>query len=148
MKEEPLETKLKRFEDICRGRGIRLTHQRIELFREIAMDKSHPSAEEIYVRIRLKMPTISLDTVYRTLSTFESFGLIGRLEALDDRARFDSNPRPHCHLVCHRCKEVKDLEWPEFEDAPLPPQTRGWGHIKSRHIEIRGFCGKCLKEDR
>lgn len=148
MNEDSLETKLERFTETCRERGIRLTHQRIEMFREIAMDKTHPSAEAIYMRIRAKMPTISLDTVYRTLSTFESFGLIGKLEVLDDRARFDSNPRPHGHLVCARCKDVKDLDWPQLEKAELPPQTKGWGRIKSRHIEVRGLCNKCLKEYR
>jgi Fur family peroxide stress response transcriptional regulator len=148
MQKEALEKKLKMFEGVCRDKGIRLTHQRLELYREIALDTSHPSAEDIYVRIRSKLPTISLDTVYRTLSTFESFGVIGRLEILDDRARFDSNPRPHCHMVCVECKNIWDFTWPEFEETELPHQTGGWGHIKSRHIEIRGICEDCLRKRR
>lgn len=146
MRKEILERKLEVFEDICKKKGIRMTHQRLELFREIAMDTSHPSAEEIFKRIRTKMPTISFDTVYRTLSTFEKCGIIGRLEILDDRARFDSNPLPHAHLICCECKQVADLNWPEFEAARLPASTRGWGQIKSRHIEIRGLCQACLKK--
>jgi Fur family peroxide stress response transcriptional regulator len=145
MHKEPLERKLEAFESICREKGIRLTHQRLELFREIAMDTSHPSAEEIFRRMRTKMPTISFDTVYRTLSTFEKCGIIGRLEILDDRARFDSNPRPHAHLICCECRQVQDLNWPEIEETKLPAQARGWGHVKSRHIEIRGLCQLCLK---
>jgi Fur family peroxide stress response transcriptional regulator len=55
--------KLARFKDACRRAGLRLTPQRLEIFRELAESKDHPSVEELHRRLLVKFPTISLDTV-------------------------------------------------------------------------------------
>jgi Fur family peroxide stress response transcriptional regulator len=93
----------------CRELGLKLTHQRLEVFRELASTDDHPSADTIYKRVRARVPTISLDTVYRTLWTLEDHALIARVHAFDDRARFDANLTPHQHLICTRCKSVRDF---------------------------------------
>ena len=76
-----LEQRLRDLEKICRDHGLKLTHQRMEIFRELASSSEHPSAEKIYKRLLSKFPTLSLDTVYRTLITFEKIGLIARVQA-------------------------------------------------------------------
>jgi Fur family peroxide stress response transcriptional regulator len=146
--EQTIATRVNRFKEICRQARIRLTPQRLELFREIAGAKDHPAAEDVYKRLRSRMPTISLDTVYRTLATFERHGVITRLQIPGERGRFDSNPLPHHHLVCVRCKSVQDFYWPIFEKMELPPDTKRWGRVGSRHAELRGVCNECLKKKR
>ncbi len=145
---ESFSKRLTEFTEKCRRAGIRLTHQRLELFREIAGDTGHPSAEDVYRRIRSKLPTISLDTVYRTLSTFEHHGIISKVQVLDERARFDPDPFPHNHLVCVKCKGIADFSWPAFEKIQPPPETGKWGRITDKHAELRGVCKKCLKQSR
>ena len=93
------------------------------------------------------MPTISLDTVYRTLTTLESIGVIARLQVLDDRVRYDGQPAPHCHLVCVLCKSVTDCYSLPPERTSLPPDVQEWGIVNSKHVEFRGTCKKCLKEE-
>lgn len=141
-----LAAKLGRFVALCRQRNLRLTHQRMEIFREIARDSSHPSVEEIYQRIHRRLPTLSLDTVYRTISTFEEFGIVKRVQILDDRGRFDSNTESHHHLVCKRCKRVDDFYWPDFDQIEFPNVLKSWGRLNSKHAEIRGFCKDCLRQ--
>ena len=140
--------KLRIFQEMCKKAGIRLTHQRLELFREMAVAKDHPSAEAIYERIRPKMPTISLDTVYRTLATFERHGIIVRMQALGERSRYDSNPSPHHHLVCIGCKRIQDFKWPLFDQTRVPAKIKEWGSVNSLHVELRGLCRECLKKRR
>jgi Fur family peroxide stress response transcriptional regulator len=147
-REKAVEAKLKTFRGVCKESGIRLTHQRLELFREIAAADDHPSAEDIYRRTRTRMPTISLDTVYRTLATFERRGVISRLQALGEKGRFDPNPSPHNHLVCVRCKKVQDFHWSAFGKLGLPSESKGWGRVESKHAELRGLCRECLREER
>ena len=147
MKQEnnTLQEKLEQFECTCRSNGIKITHQRREIFILMASSQDHPSAEAIYKRIKFKLPMISLDTVYRTLTTFENAGIISRVQALDDRVRFDANLNLHHHLICTRCKGVVDFYWPAFDSIQLPPETIRWGTIKVKQAELRGGCAKCSK---
>jgi Fur family peroxide stress response transcriptional regulator len=138
------EKKISILKRTCLEHGIKLTHQRIEIFLEVTMAKDHPSAEDIFKRVRMKLPTISLDTVYRTLTTFDRCGLISKAPIFDDRTRFDPNTEHHHHMVCVKCKDIKDFEWPDFEEAPLPAECKDWSKIETKHVQIRGVCPKCL----
>ena len=66
---------MQHFEQVCRGAGVKLTHQRMEVFREVALSGDHPDAETIYRRVRARIPTVSLDTVYRALWLLAELGL-------------------------------------------------------------------------
>ncbi len=134
---------IERFQEACRRNGLKVTHQRLEIFRELARDRSHPSVESVYRRVKERLPTVSLDTVYRTLSTFEHLGLISRVQSLETVARYDPNPAPHHHLVCVRCRAIQDFSWPEFDrmEPPIPPHA--WGRVHGRRVEIWGLCPRC-----
>jgi len=142
-----LQEKLKKFEQLCRENGIKLTHQRMEIFREVVSSDSHPSVEEIYNKLKSKLPMISLDTVYRTLSTFENIGIISKVSVSDNKGRFDSNLIPHHHLLCTRCKGILDFYWPTFDTIKVPSKAKKWGKILSKQVELRGICEDCLKRD-
>ena len=137
---------LEEFKKICEQCGIKVTYQRLEIYRVLLEAKDHPSAEEIFSRVQARVPTISLDTVYRTLATFEKFGLIRKIYSLDEKARFDPNVSHHHHLVCLKCHRLKDFTWPEVDALPLPQETKEWGEIKDRYLELRGICRDCLKK--
>ncbi len=67
----------RRVEQLSQGlreAGLRLTHQRLEIVRVIAADETHPDVETVYRAVRERVPTISLDTVYRTLATLTERG--------------------------------------------------------------------------
>jgi Fur family peroxide stress response transcriptional regulator len=129
----------------CRKRGLKITPQRLEIFCELSAGSGHPSVEEIYEKIRLRMPTVSLDTVYRTLSMLSEAGVISRVEVLDERSRFDLNREKHHHFVCLRCKRVEDFYWPDFDSLALPGDVKRLGQVQSPHVEVRGICSACLK---
>ena len=138
--------KLDRVIELFQKKGIKLTHQRLEVLREISGACDHPSAEELYRRIRKRLPTISIDTIYRTLGTLERMGLISRVEVLDNQSRFDPNMELHHHLVCVLCKSIEDFSWPSFDKMKPPVDTGKWGSMLSNHAELRGICTRCLKE--
>lgn len=135
---------LKAFDKACREAGLRLTHQRLEIFRELSLATDHPSAEMLHQRLRRKIPTLSLDTVYRTMATLAGHGLINRVETAESQARFEAATKRHHHLICSRCKEIMDFHWQEIEEAPLPGSLREWGRIDTRNVVVYGICSKCL----
>lgn len=144
MKTSIFENRLPDLEEACHQADLRLTHQRLEVFREVVEADDHPSAEAVYSRVRTRMPTISLDTVYRTLGTLTDLGLINRLPILEDHARYDGNLTPHHHLVCDKCRQVFDFRWSTFDGMDYPDQTKEWGRVVKSELILRGVCQNCL----
>jgi Fur family peroxide stress response transcriptional regulator len=134
------------FAEACRQAGLRLTPQRLEIFRELAEATDHPSAEDLHHRLRSKFPPISLDTVYRTLGTFAQHGLIHKVETAESQGRFEVRRTRHHHLICSRCKEILDFTWEAFDAAQLPDEIAGWGHIENRNAVVYGVCSKCQRD--
>ncbi len=148
--QDEIERRIAAFTEACRQAGVRMTHQRMEIFREVAKTDEHPDAETIYTRVRRRIPVISLDTVYRTLTTFEKLGVVSRVYALCDRARFDALTSPHHHFVCAQCGMLRDFWSPEADALGIPEEVQSWGVVKSIHVEVRAVCSKCAnrKKDR
>ena len=136
------------FADLCRRRGIKATHQRTEIYRELARTTEHPDVETIYRRVRKRIPMIALDTVYRTLRALEEKGSISRVCALADRTRFDANTDRHHHFVCTGCGLVRDFYSSELDGFSAPKEVAALGAVKSIHVELRGMCKKCAKKRR
>ena len=132
------------FSAACRKAGLKLTHQRYKTYLELLKSGDHPAAEALHKRLLLKIPTISLDTVYRTLATFEQYGLISRVQTVESIARFEVTLSHHHHLICSVCNEVVDFQWELFDNAPLPAKIGEWGSVRNGHAVIYGVCKKCL----
>ena len=141
-----LDSRLARFKDAARKLGVRLTHQRLEVFREVASSIEHPAVEAIFRAVQTRMPTVSLDTVYRTLWMLEELGLIRTLGPRGGAARFDANLRPHHHFVCMHCGLTRDFENRGFEGLRVPPNVRKFGIVVRTRIELTGVCQKCSRK--
>ena len=145
IRKEEVEQRMVRFERVIRDKGIKLTHQRMEIFREVAQTGDHPDADMVYQRVRERLPTISLDTVYRTLWLLNDLGLVVTLGPSRNPTRFDANLSSHHHFVCNRCGHTRDFYNEEFDALSLPAEADSLGRIESSHVEVRGLCNECLK---
>ena len=134
---------IENFRQVCREHRIKVTPQRLEIYKVALHSKEHPSAEDIYHIVRAKLPTISLDTVYRTLSSLERWGLLFKVGVVDDKSRYDANMSPHHHVICSECNSVTDFWWPEFDELTLPAAVREWGDLKLKASQMVGVCDKC-----
>ena len=146
--EEQVQERLAVSADACRRHGIKATHQRTEILRELAGTEEHPDAETVYRNVRKRMPAISLDTVYRTLKLFEEKGVIVRMGAMKERARFDANTSRHHHFVCMQCGLVRDFYDEAFNSLKPPQKVPDMGCVDSVYVELRGFCRTCRKQSR
>lgn len=97
----------------CRERlqtaGLKVTHQRLLLFRALCGTTGHPDADTLYNTLRDEQPSLSLGTVYRVLDTFVTAGLSSRFVGDDGKMRFDANLTPHHHLICEDSNEISDF---------------------------------------
>lgn len=144
--QDSLKQQLTAFEAACRKAGLRLTPQRIEIFRELAKAGDHPSAESLHLRLLEKMPTLSLDTVYRTLGTFAGYGLINKVDTIESQARFEVAQILHHHLICRQCKEIIDFHWQFIDEATLPEAVKAWGRVERKNVVAYGTCHNCLSD--
>jgi Fur family peroxide stress response transcriptional regulator len=138
-----LEHRLQRLHEAFRAAGAKLTHQRLEIFREIASRLDHPSADAVFRAVKARLPTVSLDTVYRTLWLLNDLGLVTSLGPRGEGLRFDPNLDRHHHYVCVRCGLVRDFESPAFNALRMPAAVRGLGEVEGIRVEVRGLCRRC-----
>lgn len=143
---QDIEQRLQVFRDMCRRRGLKVTAQRLAVFRELASTDEHPDADAILRRVRQRLPHVSLDTVYRILYRLEDEGVISRLQISGDRLRFDGNMDTHHHFVCSHCGRVRDFQTDAIEHVLLPRVVETWGEITRRHLQVRGICRQCLRK--
>ena len=141
------EERLEDFKEICRKEGLKITHQRLEIFKELLNSHDHPTVEKLYQRLMPKLPTISLDTVYRTLTTLEQHGLIVRVETGESQARFEGKMEEHHHAICMKCGEITDFFWKFPNETVLPDEILKWGKISKKSTTLHGLCRQCMQED-
>lgn len=139
--------RLERFSTALRSAGFRLTHQRLEVVREVASTDAHPDADWVFRRVRERVPTISLDTVYRTLGTLADLGLVNRVVGVSGAARFDANTTPHDHFICTECGRIRDIESSELDGLGVPAPAAELGRVESVEVRSCGVCRKCAEGD-
>lgn len=140
-----VEKRMVRFETICRKEGIKLTHQRMQIYREVACTEDHPDAEQVFQRVRERLPTVSLDTVYRTLWLLNDLGLVTTLGSRRERTRFDANLSGHHHFVCEQCGFTRDFYSTELDNFTLPESVvDSLGEVETTHFEVHGVCRNCV----
>ncbi len=139
--------KVSAFKKKCKESGLRLTPQRLEIYHELVAVTDHPSVSTLHKRLQKRMPTLSVDTVYRALLTFEQYGLIVRVNTRESQARFEAETKPHDHLICEVCKEIVDVNPGFFAETDVPEEVSQWGMIKTKSVVYYGICNKCLKKE-
>lgn len=143
---EHLEVALSRCREALQRAGVKQTHQRLEIFREVAGSSEHPDAETVYRRVRERIPTISLDTVYRTLWLLIDLGLLATLGPPRERMRFDANTSAHHHFICTRCGLARDFYSAAYDRLAVPSEVRALGQVERTHVELRGLCAECAAQ--
>jgi Fur family peroxide stress response transcriptional regulator len=141
--------RLDRFRSAATAAGVKLTHQRLEIFREVASSLAHPDAEAVLRSVRRRMPTVSIDTVYRTLWMLNDLGLVTTLGPRRESVRFDANLDHHHHYVCVRCGLARDFDSAELGALRVPASVQELGRVITTQVEVRGVCLRCARtEDR
>ena len=130
------------------SRNLRTTPQRTVILEELRRKVDHPSADELYHRVKKRLPKISLGTVYRNLEILTHLGEIQELKLSGSLKRYDWNPNKHYHIRCVLCDRV--------DDAPIAPLNQIEDdlyeatvfEIIGHNLEFTGLCPDCTKKNR
>src|SRR3954452_4350264 len=132
--------------ELLRGRGQRVTPQRLVLHRVLRERDSHVTAEEAMRAVGRQLPNVSLPTIYATFELFEELGLVRRVAMEGGPALFDSRTEEHNHVTCRRCGRVEDIEVP-VDDAGARRAARAAGYVPERtDVVVVGLCSSCRNQ--
>lgn len=119
----------------------RYSKQRFTILNELQKVTSHPTAEEVYLMTKKIIPNVSLGTVYRNLNNLEQDGTILKF-VINGKEHFDGNAKPHIHLCCENCGEIKDV----FEETEgFSTKILHNNSFRINNIVINGICKNCFE---
>ena len=130
----------------CRAHGLKVTPQRIAIYRALVEMDEHPSAETLHRKVRTVFPRVSLDTVNRTLLTLAEIGAASVVEGSGDVRRFDGKPGKHQHFKCVACKRIVDFHHKAFDRIKVPAGISKRFTVLRKTVYLEGVCDICRKQ--
>lgn len=134
------------FRHQCREHGLAFTHQRQVIYHAVMSGADHPTPEAVYEKVRRRIPSISLGTVYKNIHTFLEAGMLREVSLHHGSLRVDARVAPHHHLVCRLCRCIIDLDERDIEWARVRKKLPGGFRAERQNVEIIGVCEPCSRK--
>lgn len=122
---------------------IKPSVQRLAILEYLIANRIHPTAEDVYKALYLKMPTLSRTTVYNTLKLFASQGALQLLAIDEKNVRFDIDTSVHAHFKCQHCLGVFDIPVEHIDSIKIADNA-AW-QVTEMHVYYKGYCKNCLQ---
>jgi Fur family peroxide stress response transcriptional regulator len=92
--------------------GLRNTPQREIIYSILTKKRDHPTADEVFARVKAEMPTISLATVYNCLEALVQCNLVRQVNFERGPTRYCPNLHPHAHFHDEATGSTYDIDLP------------------------------------
>ena len=143
----PVNLRLKRADlltTVLKQAGLRLTPQRIAICRALTERKDHPTAQALFEQLAPEFPSLSRATIYNTLQTLVSAGLIQELGTAGDGAQhYDADASPHLNLICVRCHRIEDFPAASLTRIARRVTDESGYQLHGARMAYYGLCPKC-----
>lgn len=113
------------------------------IFEAVSHARTHPTAEEVLLLARKKLPAISLATVYRNLHLLAEEGKIREVQFQGDAQRYDGMTEAHEHFYCMACRRAQDLPARMPKTIVKAVERATLGEISDYSLNYYGLCGEC-----
>jgi len=135
------------FRELLRGLRLKATPQRLGVLRALAPEATFLSAEQIWGKVRLRLASIGLPTVYRILEELASAGIVTRVIHGNRQLYYYycSNQKHHHHFVCISCRKVEDVDLCIAGELEQEVNKRIKGRLISHIIQLQGLCSTCTR---
>ncbi len=146
MQNQDVDHRVPHFIDTCRRHRLKITPQRVAIYRALLQSDLHPTADRMYQTVREEYPSISFDTVNRTLLTFAGLGLVDVVEVFGGPKRFDPNTDDHHHVHCMACGQIIDFANESYTRLEVPAMIARKFKVISKRVVLKGYCLACAPE--
>lgn len=130
---------------------MRYSRQRNLILDIVRCTDTHPTADWIYRKARLTMPSIGIATVYRNLNMLAEAGDIKKISMPGSEDRFDRDVTAHSHMRCEKCGALIDLKpLSEEAHAELEKMVKMTFDVDDSEVRLNetlltGVCRNCRK---
>ena len=132
--------------ELLRGKGFKVTPQRLAVYKVLSETTAHPNAETIYQKLQPYYPTMSLATVYKTLDILHEIGLVQVLNVGEESFRYDANTLSHPHVRCMSCGRVDDIFDVDDTEFLQRISEKTAYQLSGKQFYFYGICPECQKK--
>lgn len=127
--------------------AFRLTPQRLAVLKVLAASRNHPTVSQVHAEVKLRFPTTSLATVYKTVLLLKELNEVLELGFPDGSNRYDGlRPEAHPHVICTSCRRIMDPELSTLDEMNAEIETRTGYSIHHHRMDFFGLCPECRKK--
>jgi Fe2+ or Zn2+ uptake regulation protein len=116
--------------------GIQPSAQRVAVADYVLGTEEHPSAEQVWARVKERFPMLSRATVYNTLNLFVEKGLLRELVLAEGKVVFDPKLTPHHHFIDDDTQNIVDIPWDALQVKQVDT-LRGFD-VREYQVVLRG----------
>jgi Fur family transcriptional regulator, peroxide stress response regulator len=143
MQKSGADTLIRDFIARCRAHNLKMTPQRMAIYRGIVDSTEHPTVDGMFQTVKKEFPNISYDTVSRTMLTFAQIGIVDLVETYGGAKRFDPNVTDHHHLHCVSCGKILDFYNDHYNNLEIPDEIGQQFKVLSSRVVLKGICDNC-----
>ncbi len=123
-------------------KAVRPSMLRIAVLEYLMQTKAHPTIDEIYSALHLRIPTLSKTSVYNITKLLTEKGLTKAITIDEKQIRYDADVSMHGHFLCECCGSVSDFSLTGISDGALDGFS-----IRTKEVYYSGICKNCLKDE-
>jgi Fur family peroxide stress response transcriptional regulator len=131
--------------DYLKENDIKPSYLRIKVMEYLLNYKNHPSADQIYKKLAIDIPTLSKTTIYNILNLFVERKIVQPIVIEENETRYDADIRIHGHFKCEVCGTIYDLP---IDISTLKVEGLDKFQVNESHIYFKGICYKCLQKNK
>ncbi|OPL19404.1 MAG: hypothetical protein AVO35_11000 [Candidatus Aegiribacteria sp. MLS_C] len=128
--------------------GRRNTRQRKLILKAVEELGCHPTADQIFDRVRRELPRTSLSTVYRNLGILADQGILGTVTGAGKEVHYDHNNSDHCHIRCSVCGRICDVDVHPLDKDRLSPEELSGFVLQEISVNLVGICPECAEAEK
>ena len=119
------------------------SRQKLAILEAVTSLGSHPTADEIFLRVRETLPGTSLSTVYRNLRILVDEGLLIAVSGPGAEVHYDHETGNHCHIQCRACGKVSDVNHDPLDFSVIKPSSAPGFTVEGVCVTFTGICEEC-----
>jgi len=129
--------------EILKKKGVHPSYQRLKVLEYLHQKPGHPTVDEIYEALFPEIPTLSRTTIYNTLHSFASHGLVHCLNLGGVETRYDIMLENHGHFKCDQCGSITNFQ---LDVDHIPVKGLKEHQIRQKNVIFNGLCPECIKK--
>ena len=139
-----MDNMFEKYVKLLKEKSIKITPQRLEILMYLDKNRNHPTADQIFVNLKNKNPSLSKTTVYNSLEILNKNNIIQTINITGSESRYDIKSDIHHHFMCKKCGRIIDIDI----ECPNIRKTLEHGHkIEEVHGYFKGRCRECIEEE-